>query len=177
VNINRIIKAAIIALAAFNVVSLHAKEYHLGAGDLLSIVVFGEEDLTLKEIRVSTKGSISFPLLGDISVQDLTTQQLEKLLTNRLLDGYLKKPEVSVSVLEYRPFYVHGEVKKPGGYPYTSDLTVEKAIVLAGGLTERASKGKITILREDNPKERAISVGLNAVVNPGDVVTVGESFF
>ena len=176
-RINLIIKAVVIGFAILSSFSLRAEEYHLGAGDLLSILVFGEEDLTLKEVRVSTKGSISFPLLGDMSVKNMTTQQLETLLTNRLLDGYLKKPEVSVSVLEYRQFYVHGEVKKPGGYPYTSDLTVEKAIVLAGGLTERASKGKITILRENSPSETPVTAGLNVTVNPSDVITVGESFF
>jgi protein involved in polysaccharide export with SLBB domain len=174
---NRILKALLISLFLLGNGVLRADDYHLGAGDLLSVLVFGEEDLSLKEVRVSTKGSISFPLLGDISVKNMTPQELEALLTKKLLDGYLKKPEVSVSVLEYRPFYVHGEVKKPGGYSYTSNLTVEKAIVLAGGLTERASKGKITILRENSPKETPVSAGLNVAVKPGDVITVGESFF
>jgi len=107
----------------------------------------------------------------------MSPHELEVLLTKRLLDGYLKKPKVTVSVIEYRPFYVHGEVKKPGGYPYTNNMTVEKAIVVAGGLTERASKGKISILRESEPQKMLKSVGLNVAVRPGDIITVGESFF
>ena len=174
---NRLYRTFLIVFLLFGSGLIQAEEYHLGPGDLLSISVFGEDDLSLKEVPVSTKGSISFPLLGEINVQNLTPQDLEVLLTNKLLDGYLKKPEVSISVLEYRPFYVHGQVKKPGGYPYKSDLTVEKAIVIAGGLTERASKGKITILRESHPNKEPVPAGLNVAVKPGDVITVGESFF
>ena len=174
---NRLYRTLIIGFLFLGSGLIQAEEYQLGPGDLLSISVFGEDDLSLKEVRVSTKGSISFPLLGEINVQNITPQELEVLLTNKLLDGYLKKPEISISVMEYRPFYVHGEVKKPGGYPYISNLTIEKAIVLAGGLTERASKKKITILRENSPKNNPVSAGLNVVVKPGDVITVGESFF
>ena len=94
-----------------------------------------------------------------------------------LADGYLKHPRVTVSISTYRQFYVHGEVKKPGGYNYLDGLTVQKAVALAGGFTERASESKITLQREkdpDNPMEKA---KLNERVYPGDIITVGESFF
>lgn len=167
----------ILLLTALACGVLSADEYPLGAGDLLSITVFGEEDLSLKDVRVSTNGSISFPLLGEITVQGMTPVKLENYLISRLRDGYLKRPKLTISIVEYRPFYVHGEVKKPGGYPYASSLTVEKAIVLAGGLTERASKEKITILREDIKNKNSVTVRLDVAVKPGDIITVGESFF
>ena len=88
----------------------------------------------------------------------------------------MKKPVVTVSMLEYRLFYVNGEVKNPGGYNYVDGLTVQKAVALAGGFTERASKSKIQLERESNPGE-SINVGLNVRVNPGDIITVEESFF
>ncbi|MDH5184256.1 MAG: polysaccharide export protein [Gammaproteobacteria bacterium] len=173
----RLLRILVIGILVAVSNSSQAREYPLGPGDLLSITVFGEEDLSLKEVRVSTNGSISFPLLGEITVQGMTPLKLENHLISKLRDGYLKKPNLTISVVEYRDFYVHGEVKKPGGYPYTSNLTVEKAIVLAGGLTERASKGKITILRENVSNKSPVSAALNVAVKPGDVITVGESFF
>ena len=152
------------------------QRYRIGSGDLLAINVFGEEDLTLKEVRVGTNGSISFPLLGEVSVRDLNIMQLEEKIISRLKDGYLKNPVVTVSVIEYRYFYINGEVKKPGGYNFITGLTVQKAVALAGGFTERASKDKIIIETEVTPGE-AVSVGLNDSVSPGDVITVDESFF
>jgi len=158
-------------------------DYKLSTGDVLSISVFDEPDLSLDEVRVATTGVISFPLLGEVKVVNLTAAQVEQRLIKMLLDGYLKHPKVTVSIKEYRLFYVHGEVKSPGGYNYQDGLTIRKAVVLAGGFTERASKKKITLVTEkasdggaDSPGE-AVTVGLNHVVRPGDVITVGESFF
>ena len=153
-----------------------SKSYRVGPGDKLSITVFGEQDLSLKEVRVETNGTISFPLLGELPVNKLTVTELENELIKRLKDGYLKKPVVTVSVLEYRLFFVNGEVKKPGGYNYVDGLTVQKAVALAGGFTERASKSSIQLERESNPGE-SVNVGLNVQVNPGDIITIGESFF
>jgi len=153
------------------------KSYVISSGDLLNITVFGEPDLSLDEVRVASNGSISFPLLGEITIKGLSTAMLEKHLVNRLRDGYLKKPKVIVSILEYRMFYVNGEVHKPGGYKYVDGLNVQKAIALAGGFTERASKSKITLIREDFPDEPLHSVELNIEVRPGDILTIGESYF
>lgn len=151
--------------------------YHIGAGDLLSIKVFGEEDLNMDNVRVGSNGAISFPLLGVVDVLGLTSRQLEERLTKMLLKGYMKKPKVTVSILEYRMFFVEGEVKEPGGYQYIDGLTIQKGIALGGGFTERASKKKIKLIREKNPDEPLLSVDLNTPVNPGDVISVGESFF
>jgi protein involved in polysaccharide export with SLBB domain len=91
-------------------------EYHLGAGDKLRIIVFGEESLT-GEFFVSGGGKIAFPLIGDIDVVGLTIPELQAAIAAKLADGYLKQPRVSAEVLNYRPFYILGEVMKPGEYP------------------------------------------------------------
>ena len=153
-----------------------AAQYRVAEGDQLSIRVFGEPDLTLETVRVGPQGIISYPLLGEIRISGLTATEIENRLTERLLEGYLKEPQVTVSILEYRQFYVNGEVSKPGGYPYRPGLTVEKAITLAGGFSERASKGKIR-LTPDGEVGKERKVELNDPVGPGDIINVGESFF
>ncbi len=162
-------------LTSFSVAA-EKQRYSLGPGDLLAINVFGEDDLSLKEIRVGTNGTISFPLLGEVSVRSMTVRDLENALIRQLKDGYLKKPVVTVSVIEYRLFYINGEVNKPGGYNFVEGLTIQKAVALAGGFTERASKDKITIETEAAPG-KINKAGLSEAVNPGDVITIDESFF
>jgi polysaccharide export outer membrane protein len=152
------------------------EHYRLGPDDILSITVFGEPELSLKNTRVATNGRISFPLLGQILVEGLTVMQLEAKLTGLLADGYLRRPRVIIAVTEYRLVYVNGEVKRPGGYSYRDGLTVRKAVTLAGGFTERASPKKITLIREDG-LDRPQKVDLNDRLHPGDIITVGESFF
>jgi protein involved in polysaccharide export with SLBB domain len=153
-----------------------ASSYRLSSDDEISITVFNEPDMSINKIKVGTNGTISMPLLGQVITKGLTVTELEQELTNRLLDGYLKKPNVTVSISEYRPFYISGEVKKPGSYPYRKDLTIEKAIALAGGFTERASKGNISLVGEEQMRN-VTSAPLNNAVKPGDVITVSESFF
>jgi len=152
-------------------------QYAIGPGDMISVSVFGEPDLSVKKVKVGGDGSISVPLIGQVNVQGQTVSQLESKLEGLLRAGYMKNPKVTVAILDYRPFYLYGEVKTPGGYPYKDGLTVEKAIALAGGLTPRASKRKITLKREIDGRSKKIRVDLKAEVKPGDVITVGESFF
>lgn len=166
---------SLITLAPFSF-AFEKQRYRIGPGDLLAITVFGEKDLSIKEVRVATNGVISFPLLGEVSVRNMSVRELEVALIRQLKDGYLKKPVVTVSIVEYRLFYINGEVKKPGGYNFVNGLTIQRAVALAGGFTERASKDKITIESEDKPG-KIKEVGLNNTVNPGDVITVDESFF
>lgn len=170
---------AMALLMAFSAPSLSSDlgDYKIASGDILKITVFQEEDLSLEKVRVDRSGAISFPLLGDIKVAGHSTLTIEKNLEHALLQGYLKKPRVSVSVIEYRFFYVNGEVNSPGGYPFRDGLTIEKAVALAGGFNDRASKEKITLVREQQPDTPIESVGLKIRVNPGDIITVGESFF
>ena len=157
--------------------------YALGAGDVIEISVYDEEDLSL-EVRIGLSGQISYPLLGDVAVSGLTPKQLETKLVAGLKGPYLIEPSVTVSIKEYRPFYVIGEVKQPGGYPFHPGLTVDKAISLSGGFTERASKSKIYVVHDQGanaPKrsddDKKIPVKLFDVIQPGDVITIEQSFF
>lgn len=151
-------------------------DYRLGSGDLLSIQVFGEEDLSL-EVRLSDAGSISYPFLGELKVAGKSITQLGEMIRARLAGDYLVNPNVNVSVLEYREFFINGEVKKPGGYPYQPGLTLQKAVALAGGFTERASRSKIYLVPDGKENRSADPVGLNSKVSPGDIITIEESFF
>ena len=153
--------------------------YKLGPGDYISISVYGESDLSI-QVRIGSSGSISYPFLGDVSVAGLSAKQLEAKLLSGLKGPYLVDPSVTVSMLEYRPFYVNGEVKRPGSYPFQPGLTVERAISIAGGFTDRASRSKISVERDDSNSDqerKKKSVRLQDVVLPGDVLTVEQSFF
>ncbi len=172
-----------IVLMLFTLVStsLHAQitslnQYRLGAGDLLQITVYGQDDLSLKT-RLTDIGVVNYPYLGEVKVIGMTISELENYIYKGLKGDYLVEPSVSVSILDYRPFFINGEVKKPGGYPYQPGLSIDKAAALAGGYTERASKTKVQIVREMDGKRVTIPVDNNASVLPGDIVTVEQSFF
>ena len=173
---NTLILMAILLALSGNSQAESLDKYSLSADDQISITVFGEPDLSLKKVRIATNGSISVPLIGQVQVQGMTAVELEEKLSQLFADGYLKKPAITVSIVEYRQFYINGEVKKPGGYSYRDGLTIERAVALAGGFSERASKEKITIAHEAN-KDKVIRVELTTPIQPGDVITVQESFF
>ena len=185
---SRILGAFLFVLASTISFSSYASNnvlagYTLGAGDLISISVYDEEDLSL-EVRIGLSGQISYPLLGDVAVSGLSPKQLEDKLVAGLKGPYLVDPSVTVSIQEYRPFYVIGEVKKPGGYPFHPGLTVDKAISISGGFTERASKSSIFVVHDSGNLEQKRSaddekeaVKLFDVIQPGDVITIEQSFF
>jgi polysaccharide export outer membrane protein len=156
--------------------SISSDSYLLGAGDMIVIQVYGEDDLTL-ETRLRDNGKISYPFIGEINISNMSIQGLEDLITKELKGDYLINPRVTVTLQEYRQIYVNGEVKEPGGYEYQPGLTVHKAISLAGGFTDRADRKKILLVKENSPAGLATAVGLNDVVSAGDTLTIDESFF
>ncbi|MDO6386044.1 MULTISPECIES: polysaccharide biosynthesis/export family protein [Uliginosibacterium] len=158
-------------------VSSFLSAYRLGAGDVISVRVFGEEDLSREKIRLTDSGSIFMPGLGELAVRGNTLGEVEQKVVEGLKGRILVNPKVSVSVDEYRPFFINGMVDKPGGYPFQPGLTVRKAASLAGGFKERASLSKLFLIRGDDPQQRQLKVDLNTAVYPGDIVTVEESFF
>jgi polysaccharide export outer membrane protein len=168
---------ALISSPLFAATSTEVSTYKLGSGDMISIRVLGEEDLKREKVRLSDAGTISFPVLGEIRVKGMTVGALEDFITRGLKGRYLINPQVTVSIDEYRNFYVNGMVEKPGGYPYSPGMTVRKAISIAGGLKERASRDKINIIREDDLQQTPRHVDMNTAVGPGDIVTIEESFF
>jgi polysaccharide biosynthesis/export protein VpsN len=151
------------------------QNYRLSSGDKVRIAVFGEDDLTVTS-QVSARGAISYPLLGELKVAGLTPGQLEELVASRLRGPYLVDPKVTVSIEEYRQFFVTGQVNKPGSYAYLPGLTVRKAISMAGGFTERASRGKVFVVSEEGAKPER-RVGQDDQLGPGDTIIVKESFF
>jgi protein involved in polysaccharide export with SLBB domain len=154
-----------------------APAYRVDTGDRVSITVYQEPDLSITGVRVKSDGTIAYPLLGDFRVAGLTSRELQNLVLEKLQDGFLKKPSITVSIDSYRLYYIKGEVSRPGGYTFVDGLTVAKAVALAGGFTVRASEGRITLVRESDPEKPLKSVEINTAIQPGDIVTVGESFF
>lgn len=151
--------------------------YRLGSGDVVSIRVLGEEDLKREKVRLSDAGTISFPIIGEIRVLGKRVAELETLIADGLRGKYLLNPVVSVTIEEYRPIFVNGQVEKSGAYPFQPGLTVRKAVSLAGGFKERASKEKIFVIREDDKTQTPVKVDQSTLVSPGDIITVEESFF
>ena len=151
--------------------------YRLGSGDVITIQVLGEEDLKRERIRLSDAATISYPILGEIRLYGKTVAELETLIRDGLKGRYLVNPQVTVTINEYRNFFINGQVEKPGGYPFMPGLTVRKAVSIAGGFKERASKDKIFVIREDDKTQTPKRVDQSASVNPGDIITVEESFF
>ena len=151
--------------------------YKLETGDVISITVYGEEDLKREKVRLTDAGTISYPVLGEIQVRGKTVGDLEKFITDGLRGTYLVNPRVAVTIDEYRPFFVNGQVSNNGSFPYQPGLTVRKAVAIAGGFRERASQSKITIVRDGDATHTPIQADLNTPIHPGDTITVGESFF
>ncbi|TKB51977.1 polysaccharide biosynthesis/export family protein [Ferrimonas aestuarii] len=163
-------------LSVFSAAVSASSDYALSSGDTISIHVYGEEDLTL-ETRLGESGVINYPYLGSIKIKGLTVSQLEQRLIGGLKGDYLINPSVHVSILEYRPFYIYGEVKNPGGYPYQPGLTLERAVALAGGLTERASQDKMTVTRMAGGRESKFKANMSTSIKPDDSILIKDSFF
>lgn len=176
----------------------YAQDYTIRERDVLKITVYEHPDLSLS-VRVSSDGTITFPLIGNIKVSGLTEKDVQEKIRVLLADGFIVNPQVSVIVEEYKDFfYVTGEVKKPGAYQYEDGMNVLKAITLAGGFTDKASKRRIKIIRKEEHKNGAspdgsennfsdsekqnnnakeIKVKLEDPVEPNDIIIVPESFF
>jgi len=150
--------------------------YKLDSGDKLKVIVYEEKNLS-GSFEVSGEGVVSLPLIGAVNAKGLSIRELEKSIETNLLDGYLKNPKVSIEVLNYRPFYILGEVKEPGSYPYVNGMTVLNAVALGGGYTYRANKSRITLIRAGESEKNKLSVSAETRVLPGDVVRVEERFF
>lgn len=146
--------------------------YILGPGDRLRVTVFNEDDLS-GEYQVNDQGALSLPLLGQVQAAGKTVLQFENYITDKFAETYLVNPRVSVEVLNYRPFFILGEVKNPASYPCSGGLTVLNAVALAGGFTPRAAKSSIKLRRAGEEHE----VQDDTLIQPGDVITVPERFF
>jgi len=155
--------------------------YRVGVGERIQVLVVGEPDLTVS-LSIGEYGTIFYPLLGELKVAGLTVAEIGEMITKRLKGDYLVDPQVRVKVEEYRKIFLNGYVNKTGEYSYFPGMTVRKAVSLAGGFSERASKEKIFVTRgmkdpNDPDVKPAVRIGIDDPVQPGDIITVERSFF
>ncbi len=150
-------------------------EYRLGAGDQLRITVYNEAELTGQYV-VGSQGTIAYPLVGELRAAGLTVPEFTQALREALLE-FIRQPNVSVEVANYRPFFILGEVQRPGTYPYSADLTVLTGVAPAGGFTYRANRGRVFIRHANEQEERSYPLTIATPVLPGDTVRIGERLF
>ncbi|ANP47963.1 hypothetical protein ATE48_05725 [Candidatus Viadribacter manganicus] len=150
-------------------------EYRLGAGDQIRITVFNEPDLT-GPFTVGSQGTIAYPLVGSIRAGGLTVPEFTSALQTAL-GTYVRNPSVAIEITNYRPFFILGEVQRPGTYAYSANLTVPNAVATAGGFTYRANRSRVFIRRANENVERAYDLTVATPVLPGDTVRIGERLF
>jgi len=150
--------------------------YELGTGDKVRVIVFGEQDLG-GDFQIDDGGFIRLPLIGQVKATGLSPRELETRIAAALGDGYLNQPRVSVEVTDYRPFYIVGEVNKPGQYAYVNDMTALNAVALGGGYTVKASDTSLYIRREGAKEEQRFAADATTKIHPGDVVRVPPTAF
>ncbi|MFN6971266.1 MAG: polysaccharide biosynthesis/export family protein [Rheinheimera sp.] len=160
--------------AQANMTPATLQSYMFGPGDTIKISVYQEADLSVTA-EISQQGYIDMPLLGSVKMTGLTQQGAKEHLEQLLRDGYLVSPSVSITVDSYRPFFIYGEVRSPGSYPYQPDITLEQAIALSGGLLDRASRSKWHIQR--GADKATFVAKSDTIILPGDVIKIEKSFF
>lgn len=164
------------ATAAGPVSTKAMTDYTLGVGDKVRITVFNEPTLT-GEYPINANGRVSFPLVGEVQAAGLTPGRLGEGVQAKLADGYLNNPRVAVDVLTFRPFYILGEVTKPGEYPATAGLSVVNAVATAQGFTYRANKKWAYVKHAGQDREERVRLTADLPVAPGDTIRIGERFF
>ena len=150
--------------------------YKLGAGDQLEIRVFNQDDLTGK-YTINGAGNISMPLIGTVKAKNATVRELETRLEDKLKPDFLLNPRISIQVLNYRPYYIIGEVKSPASYPYVSGMTFLNAVAIASGFTYRAKRGYVNVIRANDLKQEEVEMKMDQLVMPGDIIKIEERLF
>jgi protein involved in polysaccharide export with SLBB domain len=153
-----------------------AESYILGPNDRIRLKVYGESDIT-GEYEINNSGQVSIPLAGHIKAAGATTRQLEKAIASALAKGIVRDPRVNVEIAQYRPYYILGEVKKSGEYPYRHGLTVMDAVATAGGFTYRANENKVLLRRSGAGVEETLPLDAPVPVFPGDNIRIPERYF
>jgi polysaccharide biosynthesis/export protein len=153
-----------------------AESYILGPNDRIRLKVYGESDIT-GEYEINNSGQVSIPLAGHLKAAGATTRQLEKAIASALAKGIVRDPRVNVEIAQYRPYYILGEVKKSGEYPYRHGLTVMDAVASAGGFTYRANENKVLLRRSGAGVEETLPLDAPVPVFPGDNIRIPERYF
>lgn len=150
--------------------------YKLGTGDKVRVTVFNEPDLS-GEFEVNDQGQVALPLIGNVQIGGRSLSESETMIAEKYGESYLVNPRVSLQILNYRPFFILGEVQHPGSYPYVVGMTILNAIALAGGYTPRADKSDIVLKHGADQSAQEKKVGEDVMILPGDVIRVNERFF
>lgn len=153
-----------------------AGPYTLDAGDRLRIFVYGQPNLSRIYI-VDQQGRIAVPLIGEVEARGYTTRQLTHIIARRLGTQFVKDPQVTVDIAQNRPFFILGEVRNAGQYPYVSGLTVQSAVAIAGGYADRANERLVRITRRHKGLVEKMDVPPDYLVRPGDEIYVYERWF
>jgi protein involved in polysaccharide export with SLBB domain len=148
----------------------------LQAGDRIRVTVYGEDKLS-GDYQIDQSGQISLPLAGTVEAVGLTQAELEQALAKKFRSEYLRNPKVTVTIATLQPFYLMGEVEKPGEYQYRSGLNVLTALAIAGGPTYRASRNTVQIQRRGETSMRNYPISASVPILPGDVIRVPERYF
>lgn len=151
-------------------------DYKLGPGDKVHVTVYDETDLS-GDFQVDSLGYVRLPLIGQIKAAGCSPYQLEGAVSDALADGYLKNPRVAIEVSTYRPFYILGQVNKPGQYAYVSNMSALDAVALAGGYTDHAVESSLYVRHENETKEQQVAADETVKIRPGDVVRVDQTVF
>lgn len=151
-------------------------EYRLGPGDAVRVNVFGQEQLS-GDFTVDGSGNIAMPLIGEVKASDASVRGLEQAIARKLSDGYVRDPRVSVEVRTFRPFYIMGEVNRPGQYNYANGMTAAQAVAMAGGYTYRGRQDYVLITRGGEGGNKEYRAPATVRILPDDVVRVPERFF
>lgn len=162
--------------------SVSEKDYVISANDIVEVTVYGELDLSVTA-RVATDGTMSYPLLGNISAAGFTVRELEKNITDLLASDYLVSPQISVFVKEYAKISILGQVRNPGSYQMKESLTLTQAVALAGGFDDTADTSMVKIIRGKDEKKETLKIDVDQVltkespdveIRPNDTIIVEE---
>ncbi|MFW2831109.1 polysaccharide biosynthesis/export family protein [Sphingomonas sp. ID0503] len=156
--------------------SAASEDYKLGVGDKVRINVFHEDTLS-GDFTIGSSGNLSLPLIGTVPALGKTLPEVSADIGQRLAGGYVRDPKVSMEVVTYRPFYILGEVKSPGNYPFVNGLTAMNAIATAQGFTPRANQHMVYIRRDGASEEVPYKLTPDLRVLPGDTLRLGERYF
>jgi polysaccharide export outer membrane protein len=150
--------------------------YQLDTGDVVRVTVYGDAELS-KSYRIDDNGAVAFPLVGPVRVAGGTTAQAASRLAGALANGYMRNPNVAVEIEQYRPFFIEGEVKNSGQFPYVYGMSVRAAIATAGGFTDTADRNRAMIYRRQGSEMAKGTVSLDYPIYPGDSIVVLERWF
>jgi polysaccharide export outer membrane protein len=153
-----------------------ARNYRLSAGDKVHVAVFNEANLS-GDYTIEPDGRITLPLAGPVAAAGMTVPQLQAAVVKTLENGFVQNPSVTVTAIDLRPYYILGEVNKPGKYNYTPDLTVMQAVATAEGFTYRADSSAVYVRHKSDPSEREVNLTATTAVLPGDTIRVAQRYF